>query len=189
MIVQEFATPQDALVHFGVKGMQWGVRKERAQTLHGVLAEQGSITRTTKNGDAFTLSTKPPQGVAKTLAFTSKRYNDLYRRSAFLEITDKHGSKIGAASFSFEKKDPKTAYLSWVTIDKSARGQGYATEVLKSAEVHMRKQGVTKMVLEVPPVAKDAQHIYKKMGFENDTVVNSKRDSEDFIRMVRNLEE
>ena len=34
---QEFSTPQDALAHYGVKGMQWGVRKD--DKLEGVSAK------------------------------------------------------------------------------------------------------------------------------------------------------
>lgn len=186
MIRQQFVTTEEALQHYGIKGMRWGVRKERAQSLKGVLADQGTITRTTKNGDVFTLGTKPPKHFAKALAFASKRYTDLYSRSAFLEIKDKDGKGIGEASFSFEKNNPQTAFLSWITIDKSVRGQGYASEVLKSAEIYMKQKGIKKMVLDVPPVAKDAQHIYEKMGFERDH--SEVRDETDFIRMVRHLE-
>lgn len=184
---QQFASPEAALAHFGVKGMRWGVRRERAKNLKGQI--EGTITRTTANGDTFTVSPKPPKALAKSLAFASKRYSDLYARSAFLEIKDKSGKSIGEASFSFEKNKPDTVYLSWITIDKSARGHGYASEVLKSAEVHLKNQGVKKMVLEVPPISVDARHIYTKMGFKEDVSENQKRSEDDFIRMVRKIED
>lgn len=155
---------EEFLEHFGVKGMRWGVRKERVRDLQQLVDKD--IVRTTKNGDEFRLSPKPPNVIDKTLAFSSQKYADKYKGSAFVSIKDKNGKKIGTGAFWYDKKDPQSVYLNWITIDKSARGRGYASAVLKASEDHARAAGKTKMKLEVPGNAPDARHIYTKMGFK-----------------------
>lgn len=158
---QQFASAEEALEHFGVKGMRWGVRKERAANLQPLI--QGEITRTTKNGDQFTLSSKPPNKIAKALAAASESYATKFGQTAYLSIKDKDGKKVGEANFWHKDKD--TVYLNWITVKGSARGLGYASAALKAAEEHSRAAGKKKMVLEVPGNAPDARHIYEKMGF------------------------
>lgn len=164
MLQQQFASPEEALVHFGVKGMKWGVRKERASSITPTI--KGTITRTTKNGDQFTLTSKAPTKLHRALAFASASYAKNYNQSAYLSIKDKSGKKIGEANFWYDKSDPKAMYLNWVTIKKSSRGHGYASAVLQAAEEHSRAAGMTKMKLEVPGKSPDARHIYEKMGFK-----------------------
>lgn len=159
---QPFASPEEALAHFGVKGMKWGVRKERAQNLQPLVKED--ITRTTKNGDEFVLSPRTPTKIHKALAAASGNYAAKYNETAYLTIKDKDGKSIGSANFWH--KDKETVYLNWITVDKSARGRGYASAILKSAEDYSRDAGKKKMILEVPGNAPDARHIYEKMGFK-----------------------
>ncbi len=55
--------------------------------------------------------------------------------------------------------------MNWVNIEKSSRGRGYATEIMKASAEHGKKTGMKRMVLEVPGNAPDARHIYESMGF------------------------
>jgi predicted GNAT family acetyltransferase len=166
---QEFASPEEVLEHFGVKGMRWGVRKEDkpAPVVLGPVKEP--IVRKTKNGDTFTLTPNPPNVLDKNLAKVSKGYRERLSNSSHLKITDKDGKKIGDASFWFQGKDD--IYLNWIQVKKSARGNGYASAILKSAAEHGKKTGRKRMVLEVPGNAPDARHIYEKMGFKPTGVV------------------
>lgn len=159
---QTFATPEEALEHFGIKGMKWGVRKERARTLKPLV--QGDITRKLSNGDELTLSAHPPNKINKALAAISENYTKSYSQGAHLTIKDKDGKKIGDASFW--KKNDTELYLNWVGIKGRARGKGYATEVLKAAAEHGKAMGMKRMILEVPGNSPDARHIYEKMGFK-----------------------
>jgi ribosomal protein S18 acetylase RimI-like enzyme len=161
---QPFASPEEALEHYGVRGMHWGVRKESQPKSELSSLIKGSITRTTKNGDEFTLNQVPPNWLQKGLAAASPSYREQFKNSAYLSIKDKDGKKIGAANFWH--KGPDTVYLNWITINKHSRGNGYAGAVLKAAEDHSRAAGKKQMVLEVPGNAPDARHIYEKMGFK-----------------------
>lgn len=162
---QAFASPEAALEHFGVKGMKWGVRKERAANLQPLISPDKPIERTTKNGDKFTLTQNPPNKLNKALAAVSKSYATKFGNSAYLDIKDSSGKTVGTANFWHKEDQPDTVYLNWITVDKSARGKGYASAVLKAAEDHSRAAGKKRMVLEVPGNAPDARHIYEKMGF------------------------
>jgi len=168
---------ENALQHFGVKGMRWGVRKESSSTrspLTGLGPDR--IERRTKNGDLFVLSKDPPNPIIKSLAAISPKYRDAYNRGASLTITDKDGKKIGDAIV--DKRSDDELYLNWLGIKKHARGQGYATEAMKSAAEFGQKAGFKKMTLEVPGNSPDARHIYEKLGFK---VTKEEIDPDDFV--------
>lgn len=159
---QPFISPEEALEHFGIKGMRWGVRNEKPpkEKLIGYVKEP--IVRTTKNGDTVTMTPyvpKPARLAGLTKGMT-KNYN---KTVSYVEIADKHGTKIGKASFVVRKKE---IHLGLIQIEKSARGQGYATEILKAAAEHGKANGMNRMILDVPFDAPDARHIYEKMGFK-----------------------
>jgi RimJ/RimL family protein N-acetyltransferase len=161
---QTFASPEEALEHFGVKGMRWGVRKERkARPISGPIKKP--IIRKTKNGDTFTMTPQPSTAVERALSRLSSNYRERTSQATSLKITDKNGKKIGDATFWFKGKDD--IYLNWIGIKRSARGQGYATEIMKAAAEYGSKTGRKRMVLEVPGNSPDARHIYKKMGFKD----------------------
>lgn len=169
---QTFASPEAALEHFGVKGMKWGVRNDKGPPeIRGPIKED--IVRKTKNGDTFTLSPQPPTWFDKAMSKVSKNWNDKLDNGAHLKITDKDGKKIGDASFWFKGKDD--IYLNWIQVKQSARGNGYASAILKSAAEHGKSTGRKRMVLEVPGNAPDARHIYEKMGFKPTGVVQGNK--------------
>jgi len=164
MMQQPFASPQEALEHFGIKGMKWGVRKERSikPPLQGLIKDP--IVLTTKNGDQFSLTPSKPNALHKGMARISKKYRESYKTAAMLDIKDKDGKRIGSGQMWLKGKDE--LYLNWIHVDDSARGKGYATAVLHAAEQKGRELGVKRMTLEVPGISPDARHIYEKVGFK-----------------------
>lgn len=157
-------TREEALAHFGVKGMRWGVRNEKPSSRELSGLGPSKITRTMANGDTLTLQRNPPNLIHKSLARVSKKYVESYNNGSFFTIKDKDGKKIGDATLN--KRSSEELYLNWIEIKKSSRGQGYASEIMKTAAEYGRQQGFKKMTLEVPGIAPDARHIYEKLGFK-----------------------
>jgi RimJ/RimL family protein N-acetyltransferase len=164
MVGQEFATPAEALAHFGTKGMKWGVRNDKP-TSSSPLKPIGpeKITRKLSNGDELTLERRPVTKLHKTIAKFSKSYVKNYNTGATLAIKA-NGKTVGSADFFLKSKDE--LYLNWISIDKSARGQGYATEIMKSTIELGPTLGVKKLTLDVPGLSPDARHIYENQGFK-----------------------
>lgn len=161
---QEFASPEEALQHFGVKGMRWGVRNERPQKEQIKSLVTETTTRTTSNGDTFTLTPKNPSAVTQFLARHIPRHRKLVESSAMINITDKKGATIGNLQvYAVSKKEMN---ITWIDIEESQRGRGYAQAVMHSTEEIGRQKGFEKLTLEVPGISPDARHIYEKQGFK-----------------------
>ena len=172
---QPFDTPSEALEHFGVKGMKWGVRKNPGSKPELKNLVDKPMVRTTKNGDVITLTQNPPGKINKALAKISSNYVKSYNSGAHLDIKDAQGKRVGTASFWLKGQDD--IYLNMISIDRSARGRGYATEVLKASAYHGKRMGKKRLLLEVPGIAPDARHIYEKMGFkETGVTLGNKKD-------------
>lgn len=167
---EEAKSSLDSLTHFGVKGMKWGVRKNRAPSAGKLRAQNltslgpDKVVRKTKTGETMTLQKMPPTKLHRILARLSKKYTDSYTKGASFEIKGSNGKVIGGADVVRISKDE--LYLNLINIEPSQRGKGYATEVLKAAKTYGKKVGVKDIVLDVPASAKDAIHIYTKLGFK-----------------------
>lgn len=152
--------------HYGVKGMHWGVRKDDSSKSRPQLKSLGpdSVSRKTKSGETITLQKVKPNVLVKSLGRVSKKFREGYSKRASLNILDGSGKKVGEAYV--QKKNDEELYLNWLGIDKSARGKGYATAVMKAGRDFGKQQGFKKMTLEVPGHSPDARHIYEKLGFK-----------------------
>ncbi len=125
---EPFASSEEPMEHFGTKGMKWGVRNERSPKTPLIGYVKEPIVRTTKNGDSFTLTPRPPK-IVKALGRIDRIKSGYNKTGSSLQITDKNGEVIGKASFVVKNKED--IHLSLISIEKSARGKGYATEILK----------------------------------------------------------
>jgi RimJ/RimL family protein N-acetyltransferase len=155
----------EPITHFGVKGMKWGVRKDRSSQ-KAPLKSLGpdSVVRKTASGEEVRLSKIPPSRFQNFMGRRSKKFRESYADQAYLTIHDGSGKKIGEAQVAKKSKDELN--LVWLGINKSARGQGYATAVMKAGAEFGRQEGFKKLTLEVPKNSPDARHIYEKLGFK-----------------------
>lgn len=110
-----------ALAHYGVKGMKWGVRKER---------ETHSVK--TKGGETLTLVRRRP-------LFGSKN-----NYSYALKVGKK---KVG--NLYLDQKPNKEMNINWGDIRAKYRNKGYMSAALKGGEEIARKLGNVRMTAEL----------------------------------------
>ena len=157
--------PEDELLHYGTKGMKWGVRKDilTGKTPLKTLGPD-SITRITARGESITISKVPTHAAHRVIAAMSSKYKEAYENGASLSIKNADGKEVGFAMV--DKRKDGDFYLNWLGINAKDRGKGYATAVLDAAAEFGKAEGFKKMTLEVPGNAPDARHIYEKLGFK-----------------------
>ena len=161
----------DELVHHGIKGQRWGVR--RFQNKDGSLTKAGrernkdTISGTkvfTKNGVEVTLQKQPTPLITRIASKLSKSAKDNISRSDFVDITV-DGKKIG--DLQLYKENPKSLNVVWVGVKSKYEGNGYGQTVMKAVVDHAKKQNMDKVTLEVPGDSPNARHIYETLGFKD----------------------
>lgn len=124
------------LIHYGVPGMKWGVRRSSRQKVSSNKKESKfSIEKTTNR-------------VKGGYSFNAK-------------IGKK---KVG--SIHLRKDPNNEMNIEWMNVKKKHRGKGYATQMMKFAEDFARSKGSTKMTAELVNSSKDMGHILNKFGYK-----------------------
>ena len=176
---------EELLLHFGVKGMKWGVRKKRERNPRpNVKTETETLTSKTKYGDTITMAGQPTPKFTMFLASRLKGVRENVRKSDHFKLKDQSGKSVGEMQLYQESKN--SINVVWVGVDDSARGRGYAQAAMKAAVKHAQKKGMSKVTLEVPGNSPDARHIYEKMGFKSTGVVDG--DSDDMWGGLTHME-
>ncbi len=179
--------PSDILVHHGIKGQKWGVRryqnkdgsltsqgkkryqkgyleeyKPKEKTLNKTYFEKEVMTSKTKDGKQMTLEQVSPSLIAKGLARVSDKIlmQQLNDKNFDIKID---GNKIG--DLELTQDSPTEVNGVWLGINEDHRGNGYATTALMMALNKCKNEGYKTFTLEVPGNSPDARHIYEKLGF------------------------
>ena len=105
------------LEHHGVKGMKWGVRKDREVVL----------TRPLPNSNSLTVYREPPSLIASAIA--RKFPNSSAAKLTHFDLRDSSGKTVGNATIF--KEDADTLNLMWIGVNRKARGQGIAQACIK----------------------------------------------------------
>lgn len=162
----------EELLHYGVKGMKWGVRKKDDSTPSRYrqlrTAENAPRTFKAKNGKTVTVTENPYGPLAAAIGASSGKGFKRYKDSKDFTMTV-DGKKVGDASI-VSKGDE--LYLNWLGVRKSQRGQGYGQAVFEGAVQHAKASGHKRITLEVPGNSPDAKHIYEKFGFKSTGVID-----------------
>lgn len=171
----------DELMHYGIKGMKWGVRKKRdnksvnkrktkkqyiRQEIDQTVTDKKNSGRKWKTSAGYDISLEPnvPPKMAQFLARYSSSIRKNIKNSSSFTISS-NGKKIGDLQLEDNPKD-NSVNVVWIGIDKSERGNGYAQSVMNNIVDSARNNGKSKVTLEVPGTSPDARHIYEKVGFK-----------------------
>jgi ribosomal protein S18 acetylase RimI-like enzyme len=149
----------DVLAHFGVLGMHWGQHKMPVKRV------TTSASFTTASGEVGTLQGQKVSPLARGISHIIPPLRDKINNSDMYDIKNAAGKKVGEL---YARKDPEeknATNVVWIETDKSQKGKGYATGVMRSVIDLAKKAGRDKVTLEVPGVSPDAAHIYEKLGF------------------------
>lgn len=164
---QQFDTPGDALAHFGVKGMKWGQRKARLESLreevHTKSAGLKQVSVKTKTGETISVVKDKPGNLALRVGKLTGRKPPEYVSA--MSVIDSKGKKVG--SFQLWREDKSAVRGEWLEIDKGAQGRGYSKAALsgliKAAD---KDPSITEIRLQVPVGAAPAKSIYGGLGFK-----------------------
>lgn len=159
-----YIIPRDSdLMHYGVKGMKWGVRK----------AYEPEYSVVSRNGDRIDMVRKKTRGLAKVLGMMSSGIRNEQDRTLDYDAYV-NGERIG--NLELYKESKTSMNVVWLGVDKRHRGKGYAQAILDGAAGRAKSSGFKQMTLEVPGSSPDARHIYEKQGFEAGEQISSSDD-------------
>lgn len=169
---------KDTLIHWGVKGMKWGIRKDRSSAAtspkaketyqerymrESVGAQKTSVKA--KNGDILSIEKEPlfPLAVAVAKMMGRKPADNVVT----MLIKNPSGEKVG----SFQVWDEGSGVVrgEWLAVNSSHQGRGYSEAAIRGLIKAAETKGDYKEArLMVPSDAEPAKHIYSKIGFQKD---------------------
>lgn len=157
------------LMHYGVLGMKWGIRKrDRTSSGGGRLAKRRlkklrkksvsvAKARTAKGEEFYIAKRKDPRLKKFVHKLKDKPITD-----SWYNFRDKQGKRIGWGTVDAQGK---TLYLDSVAIRGKHQRKGIGTAVLKYTENQARRQGFKRLTMDSVDT-KQARGAYEKAGFK-----------------------
>lgn len=151
------------LYHYGVKGMKWGIRKDRAKRSSSKTPQIQNVILS-KRGETVELHQNPKPITAKFLAKIIPGLKSRQDRYTDYSIKDKEGKTVG--NISTYKESDKSLNIVWLGVNSKSEGKGYGQSAMRTIIDHALQSGLKEMTLEVPTTSPNARHIYEKLGFK-----------------------
>lgn len=133
------------LAHHGVKGMKWGVRKQK----------KNISTIKTKNGETLSIIEK------RNGQFIAKNSNNKKVGTLFLDE-----NAYGRKEVGINRKD-KALHIDWLSISKKHEGKGYGQALMKYVEQYAKDKKYDTITSEVVGVSPNMKHILEKNGHKS----------------------
>ena len=146
----------EELYHYGVKGMKWGVRRDRKKS------SAESYTLTTKSGEKLTMERNRGSLLGRGLQKISPRIKSEADKTYNYYVKNSKGKIVG--NYQMYKKSPSEMNITWGSVNDKHQGRGYMTAMMKQGEEIAKKYGATKITGEVVGKSPDMLHIADKYG-------------------------
>jgi len=147
---------EEFLMHFGVKGMRWGVRKQDEGPTGDLI-----LSKECKNGTQLSIYKQPPPKWVLKEIEKDPSYKEQADLQHTFELRDKSGSKVGSAAFY--QASPTKLDLEWIGVQKAHRSNGYARAALEGVMDYSRANGITDLEMSA---TKLGQPLYESLGFQ-----------------------
>lgn len=143
----------DYLIHYGVKGMKWGVRKQKPPADYTTRSRNGDLIEMRRDGYGLLA-----RGLGKINPNIAVEQSKTRFYNAYV-----NGKKVG--NIQLYNESDTSINVVWLGVKSRERGKGYAQAILESSAGRAKAAGFKQMTLEVPGNSPDARHIYEKQGF------------------------
>lgn len=162
-LVAIFSDDRDeALAHYGVKGMHWGVWNAETARKHAGSKGPEHYSTKTKNGETLTLRRNKGARAARVLRAipsVKKLSEKTYNYDMLV-----NGKRVG--DFQMYRKPNGEMNITWGSTKRKHRNKGYMQAAIKLGEQIARNYGATKMTAELVGKSPDIHTVAKKAGFE-----------------------